>query len=94
MTTSAIIECREALAFPADPDRAVLPRRVEAVRGDAHVRVLLDPRGEFGMASLSGLSHDGPVWTARTAGLRIRWTGPGEARITTGDYGHRSSLLS
>ena len=93
VTSSAVIECREALAFPADADRVVLLRRVEAVRGDAHVRVLLDPRGEYGAASLSGLSHDGPVWTARTAGLRIRWTGAGEARVTTGSHGHRLLAL-
>jgi hypothetical protein len=35
VTTSGIIECREALAYPGDPHRAVLLRRVIALDGDA-----------------------------------------------------------
>jgi hypothetical protein len=35
----AVIECRDALALPAKPDRAVILRRVIAVRGCARVRV-------------------------------------------------------
>lgn len=38
VTTSSIIECREALAFPGDPRTAVLLRRVEATSGAATVR--------------------------------------------------------
>jgi len=89
VTTSAMIECREALAFPADPDRAVLLRRIEAIDGDAHVRVLLDPRGEYGARALTGLSHDGGIWTARTAGLHLRWTGAETATVTTGNREQR-----
>ena len=32
VTTDGIIECREALAFPGDPNRVVLMRRLLAVR--------------------------------------------------------------
>jgi hypothetical protein len=46
-TDSRQLECREALAFPGDPDRVVLIRRVEARRGDARVHVLLDCRAGF-----------------------------------------------
>ena len=35
------IECREALAMPADPHRAVLLRRIEAIDGTATVTVTL-----------------------------------------------------
>ena len=35
VTDTGIIECREALAFPGDPHRAVLLRRIIAVDGDA-----------------------------------------------------------
>ena len=35
VTDDAIIECRDALALPAHPDRAVLLRRIEVRRGQA-----------------------------------------------------------
>jgi hypothetical protein len=41
-------ECREALAMPADPHRAVLLRRIEAVDGPARVTVTLDLRAGYG----------------------------------------------
>ncbi|MBO0810730.1 MAG: hypothetical protein J2P23_01650 [Microlunatus sp.] len=48
ITNDGIIECREALAYPADPDRAVLLRRIVAVDADASLRVVLDVRPGFG----------------------------------------------
>ena len=44
ITGDAIIECREALALPSRPDRAVILRRVIARHGRARVHVTLDPR--------------------------------------------------
>src|SRR5580698_10060439 len=44
------IECREALAMPADPHRAVLLRRIEAIDGTAKVTVTLDLRAGYGRA--------------------------------------------
>ena len=38
VTTTSVIESRDALAFPGDPSLVVVLRRVEAVHGDAHVR--------------------------------------------------------
>ncbi|MFR9800913.1 glycoside hydrolase family 15 protein [Pseudonocardia sp. RS010] len=77
---NAVVECREALAFPGDPHRAVLLRRVSAVRGEARVEVLLQPAADFGRASFSRVrrSDDG-VWTGRTGPLRLRWSGAGDA---------------
>jgi hypothetical protein len=43
----ATIECREALALPSDPERAVILRRIQARRGTARVKVVLNPRGDF-----------------------------------------------
>ncbi|WP_374228212.1 glycoside hydrolase family 15 protein [Streptacidiphilus sp. ASG 303] len=74
-----VVECREALALPADPGRAVLLRRVLAVRGTARVRVRLDLRAGFGAHPLTGLRRDAGVWTARTGGLRVRLAGAAEA---------------
>ena len=47
ITSTGIIECREALAFPADAHNAVILRRVIAVQGTASVRVLLEARAEL-----------------------------------------------
>src|SRR5690349_20563577 len=43
-TTSGVIECREALAFPGDPATAVILRRIFAREGDASVRLPCDAR--------------------------------------------------
>lgn len=41
ITRHGIVECRQALAFPGDPDRVVLLRRLTGCRGTARLRVLL-----------------------------------------------------
>jgi hypothetical protein len=74
VTTSSVIESREALAFPGDPDRAVLLRRVEAHDGDARVRVTLDCRAGFGSRPTTA-QRAGPVWEGRTGDLAWRWSG-------------------
>jgi len=82
-TNTGIIECREALAFPADPNRVVLLRRIHAVEGDAQVRVVLEPRGKYGARALTGLSREDGMWTGRSAGLHLRWSGADMATVTT-----------
>ena len=53
-------ECREALAFPGDPDRIVLLRRIEGTLGIAHVQVALGVRAEFGTRTMTvSRSEDG-----------------------------------
>jgi alpha,alpha-trehalase len=78
------IECREALAMPADRHRTVLLRRVEAVDGPARVTVLLDPRAGYGRARMTDLSRRDGVWTGRSGGLRFRWSGAAKAREDDG----------
>nr|WP_281371800.1 glycoside hydrolase family 15 protein [Petropleomorpha daqingensis] len=70
----SIVECREALALPADPRNAVLLRRVRAVAGTARVEVTLDlPAG--------GRQHDDVgTWSGRTGQLHWRWSGAHGAR--------------
>jgi len=80
VTTSGIIECREALAFPADPGTAVVLRRVTAVEGAARVRVVLDLRPGFGRHGMGDLHQHQGIWTARAGGLHVRWSGSAEAR--------------
>ncbi|WP_433555474.1 glycoside hydrolase family 15 protein [Pseudonocardia xinjiangensis] len=81
ITESGIVECREALAFPGEPHRAVLLRRIVAVEGDARLTVALAPAAEFGQARLTDVDRD-PFgnWTARSGALRLRWGGAGDAR--------------
>jgi hypothetical protein len=78
VTTDGIIECREALAFPGDEHRLVLLRRIEAIEGTARVRVVLDPRPDFGRA-VARLHREGTDahgrWVAESAGLHLRWSG-------------------
>jgi hypothetical protein len=80
VTTNGVVECREALAFPGDPHCAVVLRRIMAADGPARVRVVLDARAGFGTHPMDSLRADGGVWTARTDGLHLRWSGGGAAR--------------
>lgn len=75
-----IIECREALALPASPDRAVILRRVTAVQGVARVRVVLDLRAEFGRRGPRQLrQREDGTWTARVGDAHVRWAGAQDA---------------
>src|SRR5579859_2085601 len=73
-------ECREALAMPADPHRAVILRRIMAVDGSARVTVTLDVRAGFGRSPMADLSKTGGCWTGRSGRLRFRWSGAARAR--------------
>ncbi|MGH9128096.1 MAG: glycoside hydrolase family 15 protein [Acidimicrobiales bacterium] len=80
VTNTGIVECREALAFPADPHTAVVLRRITALEGRCRVRAVLDARASFGSQAMSRVAeHDG-VWTARSGGLHLRWSGADGAR--------------
>ena len=79
ITTEGVIECREALAYPADPRTAVLLRRIVARDTPARVRVLLDPRAGFGRHKLTRLKREDTIWTARSGPLHLRWSGGGQA---------------
>src|SRR5580692_5612811 len=77
---SSRTECREALAMPADPHRAVILRRIVAVDGPARVNVILDVRAGFGRSRMTGLSHRGGYWTGRSGRISFRWSGADRAR--------------
>jgi alpha,alpha-trehalase len=72
---SDVVESREALTFPGDRERLGLLRQVRAVRGPAHVAVLLDCRAGFGAERMRLRRDDDGVWTGRTGSLRLRWSG-------------------
>jgi alpha,alpha-trehalase len=82
VTTRTIVECREALALPGDPHRVVVLRRVDAVDRDVHVRVQLDVRDGYGRRRMRQVRRDEQGrWTARTGGLRLRWSGAAAATV-------------
>jgi hypothetical protein len=70
-----ILECREAMAFPADPHRSVILRRVLPVEATTRLLVELDPRAHFGRSALRDLRCEDGIWRARTGPLHIRWRG-------------------
>jgi hypothetical protein len=84
VTSSTRIECQEALAYPADPHRLVLLRRIEAVEREAAVRVRLDLRAGFGRHAMRGLHRgsDG-AWSGRSGDLTFRWRGGQRARVAS-----------
>ncbi|MFF3331750.1 glycoside hydrolase family 15 protein [Streptomyces sp. NPDC002888] len=81
ITGDGIVECREALAFPGDPDRLVLLRQLRAVDGPAHLAVVLDPHAGYGREPTSAHRDDDGVWHLRTGDLRLRWQGAGAAVV-------------
>src|ERR1700722_1643407 len=86
------IECREALAMPADTRRAVLLRRVEAIDGTAQVTVTPDLRAGYGRGVMTDLKRHGDSWTGRSGGTWFRWSGAGRARLAGGRLGMRMEL--
>jgi hypothetical protein len=83
VTDDGIVECREALAFPGDPSRAVLLRRILASERDAHVRVHLEARANYGNSPMSEITRDDGIWTAHSGSSQLRWQGASAARSST-----------
>ena len=95
VTGDATIECREALALPSHPNRAVILRRVHALKGVARVDVLLNPRSDFGKKSLNKLSRraDG-AWTGELAAGKVCWIGGQDATPQADGHGGKALTLS
>jgi hypothetical protein len=85
VTTDGIIECREALAYPGDSNRAVLLRRLIAVRGDACAEMTFAPAGEFGRRGMKHLARDeNGCWHAHCGTVRVALHGAQHATVTGG----------
>jgi hypothetical protein len=90
ITDDGVVECREALALPAAPGRAVVLRRILAREGRARVRVSLDLRGEFGARRAKRRQlHDDGTWTCRIGDMRMTWAGAADARPMADGAGGR-----
>lgn len=93
ITHGGTLECREALAFPGDPDRVVLLRRIEGCRGTARVRVLLQPCAGFGRHDAGTLACDDGIWSGQSGRLHWRWSG-GSGAHTARSADDKSELLT
>jgi len=71
----SVIECRDALALPSSPERLALLRRMRVVRGQALLRLTLDPRPGFGAHRVRDPRPEGEAWVAEADGLRLRLLG-------------------
>lgn len=81
MTTECLVECREALAQPADPHRLVLLRRIEPTGPSlARVEVVLELGADFGRQASTARRGDDGRWTLTAGDLTCRWSGAGAAR--------------
>ncbi|MGA5544704.1 glycoside hydrolase family 15 protein [Mycobacterium sp. NPDC051198] len=83
VTRDSIIECREALAFPGHVRRAVLLRRLTAVRGDARAEAVFSPAARFGQRAMTHLVRDHEDrWHAMVGELQMRLTGLPHAAVS------------
>jgi alpha,alpha-trehalase len=83
----AIVESREALAFPGQAGTAVLLRRVLGRAGTTTVIVSLRLSADFGAAAMRDISCESGVWTGTTGGLHWRWSGADDAQVVDGPGG-------
>jgi len=90
VTHDGTVECRDALALPSSPGRAVILRRIGVCDGSARVRVSLDVRGAFGRQRMTRLGrHDDGRWTARVGDARLTWLGAPDAERVPDGHGGR-----
>ncbi len=80
VTHEGIVECREALAYPGEPGRVVLLRRIVALTCTARLAVVLRPRADYDRAGVRRWRCADGVWSGVAGGLRLRWSGAATAR--------------
>ena len=86
VTEHGIVECRDALRYPAESDRVVLLRRITAIGGPASMLVELRPRAGYDRHPLTELHHRHGTWTGRLGELHLRWhSGPGARTRENGE---------
>ena len=95
ITEDGVIECREALALPSRPGRAVILRRLIARSSQARVNVVLDLRSEFGEKSTRRLGcDDSGVWKGQVGETHMQWLGAGDAQPRDNGHGAKPLVMS
>jgi len=78
-TEDAVVECREALALPADAGHAIVLRRLVVCAGSARVLVRLQPGAGFDAHPMQRLRREDGIWRASLGATRMRWSGAADA---------------
>jgi GH15 family glucan-1,4-alpha-glucosidase len=90
-TSSGVVECRDALAFPGASRRAVLLRRITVPEGVAPVRVVLDVQSEYGTQPARRWHLEDGIWSAAIDGATVMLAGGAEGSLHPD--GHRGHAL-
>ncbi|HEX3804839.1 MAG TPA: glycoside hydrolase family 15 protein [Solirubrobacteraceae bacterium] len=78
----ALVECRQALALPADPERVTILSRATVQRGSCKLCVVLNPLAGFGRHGMRDLARDEDgIWRASVGGFQLSWSGGERARV-------------
>lgn len=85
VTSSGILEVRDALALPSERERAVILRQLVAVEGPQVAVVDLSFAADYGRVPTVLWQRQGEAWTCRPDSIGARWTGAPDARLTGGD---------
>jgi hypothetical protein len=93
VTADGIIEARDALAYPGDPDRAVILRRMKALDHEASFDAVLNLTTDYGRRGFDGWRLHEQCWTASGGGLSARWHGARSAKVVTRASGGRQLEL-
>jgi GH15 family glucan-1,4-alpha-glucosidase len=95
ITDDGVVECREAMALPAQPERAVLLRRLQTYDSPARVRVVLDLRTAFGARRATRLRRSANgTWRAQLGDAQVSWVGAGQAEPRTNGYSGRPLVMT
>ena len=84
VTDEGIVECREALALPSRPGRAVVLRSIAVVAGRGSLNARLALAAGFGTEPMDEARLDGGVWRLRSGGTTALWSGAAAARPADG----------
>lgn len=87
-TCGALVECRQALALPADPARVTILCRALAQRGSCKLHVVLNPLANYGRHGMRDLvCADDGIWRATVGEFQLSWSGGANARVVrTGQH--------
>jgi GH15 family glucan-1,4-alpha-glucosidase len=94
VTDHGIVDCREALARPADGRRAALLRQVRGLEGTHHVVAVLDARHDFGSSAMRRIHQDdNGLVTGNTGSVVLRWQVPPGAHARPSTSGRGLALV-
>jgi hypothetical protein len=75
VTDDGIVESCDALAYPAEPDRCVVLRRIRALDTDARIRCTVEVAPDYGRRPVAGWRREADGWRLEAEGVAARLTG-------------------